>query len=48
MLVRQREEWAMSAAAERLGFRVSMTVKRHLEDAARLLGVPLTVPSGVA
>jgi uncharacterized protein (DUF1778 family) len=42
MLVRQREEWAMSAVAERLGFRVSVDVKRHLEEAARLLGVPLT------
>jgi uncharacterized protein (DUF1778 family) len=42
MLVQQREEWAMSAAAERLGFRVSVNVKRHLEEAARLLGVPLT------
>jgi uncharacterized protein (DUF1778 family) len=42
MLVQQREEWAMSAAVERLGFRVSVSVKRHLEEAARLLGVPLT------
>ena len=32
----------MSAAVERLGFRVSVNVKRHLEEAARLLGVPLT------
>src|ERR1700749_4645211 len=42
MLVQQREVWAMSAAVERLGFRVSANVKRHLEEAARLLGVPLT------
>jgi uncharacterized protein (DUF1778 family) len=42
MLVQQREEWAMSAAVERLGFRVSVSVKRHLEEAARSLGVPLT------
>jgi uncharacterized protein (DUF1778 family) len=32
----------MSAAVDRLGFRVSVNVKRHLEEAARLLGVPLT------
>jgi uncharacterized protein (DUF1778 family) len=32
----------MSAAVERLGFRVSVNMKRHLEEAARLLGVPLT------
>jgi uncharacterized protein (DUF1778 family) len=41
-LVLQREEWAISAAVERIGFRVSVSVKRHLEEAARLLGVPLT------
>jgi hypothetical protein len=27
----------MSTAVERLGFRVSVNVKRHLEEAARLL-----------
>jgi uncharacterized protein (DUF1778 family) len=32
----------MTAAAERLGFRVTPSVKEHLEDAARSLGVPLT------
>jgi uncharacterized protein (DUF1778 family) len=32
----------MTAAAERLGFRVTQSVKERLEDAARSLGVPLT------
>jgi uncharacterized protein (DUF1778 family) len=32
----------MTAAAERLGFRVARNVKERLEDAARLLGMPLT------
>ena len=32
----------MSAAVECLGFWVSVSVKRHLEEAAQLLGVPLT------
>lgn len=32
----------MTAAAERLGFRVAPGVKKRLEDAARSLGVPLT------
>jgi uncharacterized protein (DUF1778 family) len=32
----------MTAAAERLGFRVSRSVKERLEDAARSLGMPLT------
>jgi uncharacterized protein (DUF1778 family) len=32
----------MTAAAERLGFRVARDVKERLEDAARLLGMPLT------
>jgi uncharacterized protein (DUF1778 family) len=34
--------YAMTAAAERLGFRVTRSVKERLEDAARSLGVPLT------
>jgi len=32
----------MTAAAERLGFRVTPGVKEHLEAAAMSLGVPLT------
>lgn len=32
----------MTAAAERLGFRVAQGVKQHLEEAARLLGMGLT------
>jgi len=32
----------MTAAAERLGFRVTVKVKHHLEEAARMLGVSLT------
>jgi uncharacterized protein (DUF1778 family) len=32
----------MTAASERLGFRVTQSVKERLEDAARSLGVPLT------
>lgn len=32
----------MAAAAERLGFRVTDSVKRHLEEAASALGMPLT------
>lgn len=32
----------MTAAAERLGFRVARSVKERLEDAARSLGMPLT------
>jgi uncharacterized protein (DUF1778 family) len=42
MFVRNGREWAMTAAAERLGFRVSLSVKHHLEEAARMLGVSLT------
>jgi uncharacterized protein (DUF1778 family) len=40
---RQRPARLLAAATfTRLGFRVSVSVKRHLEEAARSLGVPLT------
>jgi uncharacterized protein (DUF1778 family) len=41
-LIVLRKGIGMTAAAERLGFRVTRRVKERLEDAARSLGVPLT------